>query len=87
MVEMLCHELEMQKDYLKGETISTIYFGGGTPSILESPMLSKIIGAIYKHYKTNAEIEITFESNPDDFSKSKRVPFFTERNPFFKPYY
>jgi len=71
MVDMLCQELAMQKDYLIEEPISTIYFGGGTPSILETGSLSKILNTIDTHYEITAGIEITLETNPDDFSAGR----------------
>jgi oxygen-independent coproporphyrinogen III oxidase len=73
-------ELHLQKDYLKNEPIDTIYFGGGTPSILKSEDFKQIFDAIYSLHSVSADAEITFEANPDDlipkfFESIKALPF------------
>ncbi len=65
-VHALCHELEIRKEYLNGESIGTIYLGGGTPSRLGQQELEEIFSCIYKLYKVEADVEITLEANPDD---------------------
>ena len=65
----LLHEIDLHKSFLKGETIETIYFGGGTPSLLDPSELNEIIEAIYKNYQVAEFPEITIEVNPDDISK------------------
>lgn len=67
MTEAIVKELGMQKDYLGGEEIRTVYFGGGTPSLLDKSELTKILHTI----KHNADAEITLEANPDDLTKQK----------------
>lgn len=67
-VKALCHELEMRKEYLKGEPIETIYFGGGTPSQLEEDNFQLIFNTIRTHYDIGNCKEITLEANPDDLS-------------------
>jgi oxygen-independent coproporphyrinogen-3 oxidase len=67
VVEALVAELEIRKDYLAAP-ISSIYFGGGTPSRLTAGEVSSIFNAIHKNYKVNDNIEVTFESNPDDLT-------------------
>jgi len=62
----LVKEIEIRKNYLDRESIETIYFGGGTPSILEIPEINLIILAIYNNFKVNNNPEITLEANPDD---------------------
>lgn len=64
--ETLCKELEMRRNYLNGDEIETIYFGGGTPSQLNENQLSKILSHIYKVYQVKNDAEITIECNPDD---------------------
>jgi len=71
MIKALVKEIELRKDEFKDDTVATIYFGGGTPSILEIKELEFIINAIYKHYKVSRHPEITLEANPDDLSKEK----------------
>lgn len=67
-VHALCQELEMRKEYLDGETIETIYLGGGTPSQLTYDELDKIFTYIYKIYSVKEDAEITLEANPDDLT-------------------
>ncbi len=65
LVAMLCKELELRKEESQ-QNIQTIYFGGGTPSLLNSEELDLIFETIFSHYKVNKEAEITLEANPDD---------------------
>src|SRR5688572_9082974 len=67
----ILREIELRKDYLQGEQVNTIYFGGGTPSLLEQYELERIFNEIYKHHKVSDEAEITFEANPDDVATGK----------------
>lgn len=66
----LCKELEMRKKELKG-TIQTIYFGGGTPSLLTLDELETIFKSIYQNYQVSKNPEITLEANPDDLTFEK----------------
>lgn len=67
-VEALCRELAMRKEYLKGEQIETVYFGGGTPSQLEQKDFERIFDVLHTHYGLNQCQEITLEANPDDLT-------------------
>ena len=69
-VDALIREIELQKSYIK-EPIETIYFGGGTPSLLNEPQLKAILAAIHTHFKVEATIECTLEANPDDIHPIK----------------
>jgi oxygen-independent coproporphyrinogen III oxidase len=71
MVAAIIKELEMRKNEFKNTTIETIYFGGGTPSLLNINEIENIINTVYKFYKVNANPEITLEANPDDLSKDQ----------------
>ncbi|SFN30228.1 radical SAM family heme chaperone HemW [Salegentibacter flavus] len=71
VVEMLCRELELRKDELPGAEYQTIYFGGGTPSLLSSQNLESIFETIYSNYNIAENPEITLEANPDDLSEEK----------------
>ena len=62
-----------QKGQTTNEAISTIYFGGGTPSILDVSEINSIIKRIYKEFNVEAELEITIEANPDDLNKEKII--------------
>ena len=70
MVESLGHELRLRKEFLK-EPVETIYFGGGTPSILDPKSLEYLLSEIFKHYMVEMEPEITIEANPEDMSTEK----------------
>jgi oxygen-independent coproporphyrinogen-3 oxidase len=70
-VKALAKEAEIEKEYLEAEEIKTIYFGGGTPSILEIEDLQFILSALFKNYSIAADAEITLEANPDDISAEK----------------
>jgi oxygen-independent coproporphyrinogen-3 oxidase len=68
MLKALLVELEMQKEYLGGEEIETIYFGGGTPSLLDPEELALILQTVRQNFTTAAGAEITVEANPDDLT-------------------
>ena len=70
-IKSLKKEIEIQKDYLQNDKIDTIYFGGGTPSLLSVSEISEILEQINRFHKINYKPEITLESNPDDLSKQK----------------
>lgn len=71
LVNAMVHELIAQKEYLKGETIKTIYLGGGTPSLLAKKEIDSLLSAVITHFPVAHEVEITLEANPDDLSKEK----------------
>jgi oxygen-independent coproporphyrinogen-3 oxidase len=64
-------ELIQRKNYLEGQNIETIYFGGGTPSLIETDDIEKILSAIHKHFRVEPDAEITLEANPDDLTPIK----------------
>jgi oxygen-independent coproporphyrinogen-3 oxidase len=67
-LDALKKEIVLRKDYLAGEPVSTIYIGGGTPSLLELHELSMIFTSLYDHYNISSDAEITLEANPDDLT-------------------
>jgi len=71
LLQALVKEIELQKDYFVNETIETIYFGGGTPSILESDEIQLLIDTITRLHTVSSSAEITLEANPDDLHKAK----------------
>lgn len=73
MVLALAKEIEMRKSEFQDEVVETIYFGGGTPSILEISDLKLLIDAVYFSYKVIENPEITVEANPDDLSKERII--------------
>ena len=70
MVKAICKELQLRKYEIPGE-VETIYFGGGTPSLLSAEELQEIFDVIYDNYKVATDAEITLEANPDDLSENK----------------
>jgi oxygen-independent coproporphyrinogen-3 oxidase len=71
LVKALAKETEDEKDYLDGEKINTIYFGGGTPSLLQIEDCRWLIETIRKNFAVAEDAEITLEANPDDISTDK----------------
>lgn len=79
-VGALCRELRMRKDYLKGEAVKTVYFGGGTPSQLNEEEFRQLFDVLEATYGLGAAEEITLEANPDDLTEEyaamlRRLPF------------
>lgn len=70
-IDVLIKEIALQKNYLKGEEIETIYFGGGTPSLLSSYEIKRIIDNLALFHNINTDAEITLEANPDDITREK----------------
>ena len=67
-LETLKEETVQRKDYLHGEPVSTIYFGGGTPSLLSVAEIDDLLHRINDHYPVAFNAEITLEANPDTLS-------------------
>jgi len=70
-VSALLKEMVIQKEYLNNEAIETVYFGGGTPSLLDASDLKTIMETLHSTFKMNNEAEITLEANPDDITTGK----------------
>lgn len=69
MVEAIARELDSRSSYVKNQTIETIYFGGGTPSILAEQEIIILLNAIHDNYSVSRNCEITLEANPDDLDQ------------------
>ncbi len=67
-VDSLKSEIVQRKDYLGNELVETIYFGGGTPSVLNPVELKEILDILNCEFEISDEVEITFEANPDDLT-------------------
>ena len=67
-ISALENEVVQRKNYLEYELIETIYFGGGTPSVLNEMELIEILDFLNLHFNVSSTAEITFEANPDDLS-------------------
>src|SRR5690606_6038506 len=68
MVLALAKEIQLRKEEFKNEIVETIYFGGGTPSVLAIEDLRLLIDEVFKNYNVIENPEITVEANPDDLS-------------------
>lgn len=79
LIKALAKELILRKGELRNQTIETIYFGGGTPSLLTIDELRFLIDSIYLNYSVSDNPEITLEANPDDLSKQKLNDLTTTR--------
>ena len=66
LVQAVIREASLRSSYLEGETVETVYFGGGTPSLLEPATVEEIIAALKKDFSFAEDPEVTFEVNPDD---------------------
>ena len=73
MVLALAKEIKLRKSEFENETIETIYFGGGTPSILQISDLIFLIDEVYKNFTVAENPEITLEANPDDLSRERII--------------
>ncbi len=71
LIDALCNEIDLRKDYLENKNLTTVYFGGGTPSILSSEELNRIMGKVKEHFLIASDAEITLEANPDDLTEQK----------------
>ncbi len=71
LVEALLQEIRLQRNFLGDESIETIYFGGGTPSLLNGEEISLLINTIGDLHSVSSNAEITLEANPDDLNPQK----------------
>ena len=79
LINCLVSEIKLRKNELNTDVIQTIYFGGGTPSLLQLSEIDRIIDAVYENYEVVANPEITLEANPDDLTSSKIVELATSK--------
>lgn len=70
LIEAMLIELDHRRDYLNNELVTTIYFGGGTPSLLSIEEINAFLNRIHQTQAVAPDAEITFEVNPDDLSKT-----------------
>ncbi|MFV8368568.1 radical SAM family heme chaperone HemW [Flavobacterium sp. LB2R40] len=73
MVLAIGKEIQMRKSEFENEEVETIYFGGGTPSVLTSKEINFLIAEVYKNYSVSENPEITLEANPDDLSSERII--------------
>ena len=84
MLDAIKKELELRSGYLDNEIVETVYFGGGTPSILDTGDLMEIWDIVQKNYSLSSGLEVTLEANPDDLNleKLKNLKDYTPINRF-----
>ncbi len=69
LVEGMCREMELRDDFLTDRVVRTIYFGGGTPSVLPAERIGHLLDEVRKRYAVCEDAEITLEANPDDLTE------------------
>ena len=69
LIDAIKLELELRKKFFKKNKIDTIYFGGGTPSMINPDLIGEVIKSIFLKFQLSKKIEITLESNPDDINE------------------
>ena len=73
MVLAIAKEIQMRKSEFENQEVETIYFGGGTPSVLTSEEINFLIAEVFKNYSVSENPEITLEANPDDLSEERII--------------
>ncbi|MCS6796522.1 MAG: radical SAM family heme chaperone HemW [Raineya sp.] len=71
MIQAICAEIALQKDYLKNKILQSVYLGGGTPSLLDEADLEQLFNEIQRYFAFSPQTEITLEANPDDLNYNK----------------
>lgn len=69
-VTSLIHEIKQRYNFLNNQSVSTVYFGGGTPSVLKEKEIQVIFEQLHSNFKVEKDAEITFEANPDDLNST-----------------
>ena len=73
MLTALCKEITLRRGEFETEIVKSIYFGGGTPSILSTNEINLLIQSVFDNYNIHESVEITLEANPDDLSDEKKM--------------
>jgi oxygen-independent coproporphyrinogen-3 oxidase len=73
MVDAMAKEVGMKSEYLSEKSLETVYFGGGTPSLLTAKDLDNLLTAFHRHFDLSSVREFTLEANPDDISKENLI--------------
>ena len=71
MSSAISQELHLRREYLGGDAVNTIYFGGGTPSVLSAEEIIKLLNVIREEFRVSDTTEVTLEANPDDLTSAK----------------
>jgi oxygen-independent coproporphyrinogen III oxidase len=75
MVQAICEEIHLRANYLEDKSLKSVYFGGGTPSLLQESHLKAIWDAILTHFTLEPNAEVTLEANPDDLTPENLAVF------------
>lgn len=75
VADAIISEIEQRRSYIEAQAVETIYFGGGTPSIIETAHIERILNAVFRLFKVQADAEVTLEANPDDLTPVKLIAF------------
>lgn len=75
VIDAITDEVNLRKSFVSKETIESVYFGGGTPSLMKEHHLQKIMDAVFTHFSVADNAEITLEANPDDISREQLQSF------------
>ena len=73
MIQSMIKEVDLRKHYLKSKKLNSLYFGGGTPSILNQKDIEVLFNKVREQYLIDENTEISFECNPDDLNKEKLI--------------
>src|SRR5689334_14553489 len=73
LIQCMAEEIALQQNYLAGDAIHTLYFGGGTPSLLSNNELQLLLSTIQKKFRVEENAEVTLEANPDDLTLEKLI--------------
>ena len=79
MIKSLNNEIVVRKDEFKNEIIESIYFGGGTPSVLSINEINSLIHSVCNNYDVLDSVEVTLEANPDDLTEEKIIELSNSR--------
>lgn len=71
LLQAMLLEIELRASYLENKKVESLYFGGGTPSILQAKEIDSLIGQVAKYFEISSDAEITLEANPDDLDRKK----------------
>src|SRR5690554_2403502 len=75
LLDAMQKEISMQAPYLSGQTVDTLYFGGGTPSLLDADEIMRLLDQVDSHFSLGTDLEVTLEANPDDLDPQKLTAY------------
>ena len=73
LVSAIIREIDMNSSFFGSTPVDSIYFGGGTPSILNIQDLNRILELIHRKFKVDSDVELTLEANPDDLQEKSYI--------------